>query len=100
MPELLLKPTKLFKAVVPDLKLVSDIPPDSEVYIFYIPGIVNIAELQKTLNEWGKTTGKNAFVGLLSPAAPDYKTIISYFKIRKSPAVVMSAAPAFASDSG
>ncbi|MCW4010884.1 MAG: hypothetical protein NWF05_09740 [Candidatus Bathyarchaeota archaeon] len=86
----------LFKAVVSDLKLASEVPSDSKVYIFYIPGIVNYPELQKTLNAWGKTTGKNAFIGLLSADAPDYETIITYFQIKKSPAVVISGAPAFA----
>jgi hypothetical protein len=100
MPALYIQPNvALFKAVVSDLKLASDVPSDSEVYIFYIPGITTLPELSNTLISWGKTTGKNAFVGLLSGDAPDYKTIISYFNVKKSPAVIISAAPAFASDS-
>ncbi len=100
MPSLYLQPNAaLFKAVVSDLKLASEVPSDSEVYIFYIPGITTLPELSNTLISWGKTTGKNAFVGLLSGDAPDYKTIVSYFNVKKSPAVVISAAPAFASDS-
>jgi len=99
MPTLYIQPnTALFKAVVSDLKLASEVPSDSEVYIFYIPGITTLPELSNTLISWGKTTGKNAFVGLLSGDAPDYKTIISYFNVKKSPAVIISGAPAFASD--
>jgi hypothetical protein len=99
MPALYIQPNvALFKAVVSDLKLASDVPSDSEVYIFYIPGITTLPELSNTLISWGKTTGKNAFVGLLSGDAPDYKTIISYFNVKKSPAVIISGAPAFASD--
>ena len=99
MPSLYLQPNAaLFKAVVSDLKLASDVPSDSEVYIFYIPGITTLPELSNTLISWGKTTGKNAFVGLLSSDAPDYKTIISYFNVKKSPALIISATPAFASD--
>jgi hypothetical protein len=99
MPSLYLQPNAaLFKAVVSDLKLASDVPSNSEVYIFYIPGITTLPELSNTLISWGKTTGKNAFVGLLSSDAPDYKTIISYFNVKKSPALIISATPAFASD--
>lgn len=99
MPSLYLQPNAaLFKAVVSDLKLASEVPSDSEVYIFYIPGITTLPELSNTLISWGKTTGKNAFVGLLSSDAPDYKTIVSYFNVKKSPAIIISAAPAFASD--
>ena len=99
MSSLYLQPNAgLFKAVVSDLKLASDVPSDSEVYIFYIPGITTLPELSNTLISWGKTTGKNAFMGLLSGDAPDYKTIVSYFNVKKSPAIIISATPAFASD--
>jgi hypothetical protein len=74
------------------------VPSDSVVYIFYIPGINALPELSNTLISWGKTTGKNACVGILSGDAPDYKNIVSYFNVKKSPAAVISAAHAFASD--
>lgn len=99
MPYLNLQPSsEAVKETISNLRLASSVPKDCEVYIFYIPGIIVYPELQKILTRWGKTTGKNAFVGLLSSDAPDYKTIIKYFKITKSPAVVISAKPAFATD--
>lgn len=99
MPSLYLRPNSIaIKETISDLQLTSSVPKDCEVYLFYIPGITSYPELQKTLRRWGKTTGKNAFVGLLSSDAPDYKTIIKYFKITKSPAIVISGVPAFATD--
>lgn len=87
------------KLAVEQLKLASQIPSDCQVYVFYIPGIKDKSqELPKTLTDWGAESGKNVFVGLLTKDAPDYRNIITLFKISNTPAVVVSALPRFATD--
>jgi hypothetical protein len=87
------------RSTVGQLKLLSQIPYDCKVYVFYIPGIKDQnQDLPKTLADWGDTAGKNVFVGLVTKDAPDYATIAIDFNISNTPAIVVSATPEFATD--
>jgi hypothetical protein len=86
------------KALVSDLKLSSDVPSDCKVYVFYVPGMIVYEELKKALEAFGESAGKNIFVGLWCLGAEPYTDVLDYFKIRKSPAVVISAQPVFSTD--
>ena len=91
------KPT--MRMTVQDLRLVSQIPSDCLFYVFYIPAIKEQnAELPKTLSDWGDSAGKNVFVGLIKPDAPDFKNFVKTFRVSKTPAVVVCAQPTLSAD--
>lgn len=99
MQELFFKlPPTLFKAVVPDLKLASEVPDDCKIYVFYVPGMVKYEDLKKALQEYGEAAGKNIFVGLWALDAEPYQSVLTYFGIKKSPALVIFGNPVFSTD--
>ncbi len=98
MPELLFKPQPITKISVPDLKLSSEIPEDCDVYVFYVPGMIKYEDLKKALLDYGKDAGKTIFVGAWSLAAEEYKQVIKTFKIKGSPAVIISAKSLFSTN--
>lgn len=86
------------RIAAPHLQLASDVPDDCDVYVFYIPGMTSYDDLKKALTDYGKAAGKNIFVGLWELSAKPYKEILTYFKIKKSPAVIVSGPPKWSTD--
>jgi hypothetical protein len=83
---------------VSDLKLASDVPDDCDVYVFYVPGMTSYDNLKKALVDYGNASGKNVFVGLWTLDAQPYREILEFFKIGRSPAVIVSGPPKWSTD--
>ena len=98
MPELLFRPQTTTKLAVPDLTLAEQIPEDCDVYVFYVPGMLKYEDLKKALLEYGKDAGKTIFVGVWLLASKKYKEVIKTFKIKDSPAVIVSAKSMFSTN--
>jgi hypothetical protein len=70
-----------------------DVPDDCQIYLFYFPSTRDHEDLEKALLKWGKTTGKNLFVGLWGMDDPNYRKVAQTFEIGPLPAIVVTGAP-------
>lgn len=74
-----------------------DVPDDCQIYLFYFPSTRDHEDLEKALLKWGKTTGKNLFIGLWGMDDPNYPKVAQTFEIGPLPAIVVTGAPWLAS---
>jgi hypothetical protein len=84
--------------VAAPLELASDVPDDCNVYVFYLPGMKTYDDLVEELKKYGKDAGKNIFVGIWSLGATSYSSLLTAFKIKDSPAVVVTGNPKLSTD--
>ena len=61
------------------------------VYLFYYPGPILNPDLEKNLRDFGVGTGKNLLVNIGRLNDPKFNQIVSAFKIRTFPVVIVTA---------
>ena len=84
---------------VGDNVFLDDVPPNCRVYLFYYPGAMPDAALEKALRELGEIAGNNLFVNIGRLDDPQYDKIASHFSIKSLPVIVLTADASLASPS-
>jgi len=74
-----------------------DVPIDCQVYLFYFHGYERYEELEKALFNWGKTTGKNLYVGFWGRDDRDYPKVAQMFSLAPLPAIIITGRSSVAS---
>ncbi len=98
MNDLFFQPQAVTKMTVEKLTLAEQVPPDCDVYAFYVPGMLKFEDLEKALLDYGKDAGKTIFVGKWAKDSPIYKGVINAFEIKGGPVVVVTAKSIFSAN--
>lgn len=75
----------------------SNLSHDYKVFMFYYPSGLMNEELESKLRDLGNMSGKNLFVNIGRLNDPDFDKIVSKFKIKKFPVIVVTAVDTLAS---
>ncbi len=74
-----------------------NLPSDYEIYVLYYPSAIPNEDLENKLRDLGNITGKNLFVNIGKLNDPNYKKIVSKFKIKELPVIIITAIDKLAS---
>jgi hypothetical protein len=78
------------KAIADDV-ILADVPADYKVYIFYYPGAMPDAAVEKQLRTLGEQSGDNLYVLIGRLNDPQYAKFVNLFDIKSLPVVIVTA---------